>query len=76
MGAVGSYRSDDSFSGDEKKAFITFKGCMEAKIASAGKGTVDRLFNHLCLFNEVRKAAEGQLEYVESPAGKVVPVGQ
>ena len=37
--AMGSYRSDDAYSGDDRKAFITFKGCMDAWIASAGKGT-------------------------------------
>ena len=56
---MGSYMSDDSFSEDDIKLFVTFKGCMEAKIASVGKGTADRPFNHLVWFNDVEKQLSG-----------------
>ena len=58
MGALVPHfsRSDnDSFFGKDQKAFVTFKGCMESRIASAGKGTADRPFNQLYWFNEVEK---------------------
>ena len=55
VAAMGLYRSGDSFSGKDRKAFITFKGCMETKIALAGTGTAERPFNLLFWFNDVEK---------------------
>ena len=57
IGALGhSFGSDDSFSGDDEKAFVTFKGCMESKIASARRGTVKGPFNQQFGVNKVEKS--------------------
>ena len=45
VAAVKSYRFDVLFLRGDKKAFVTFKGCMDTKISSVGKGTVDCQFN-------------------------------
>ena len=59
MASMGSYRSDDCFSGDDQKAFVTFKGCMESEIAAAGKGTPERPFNQVFWSNEVEESLAG-----------------
>ena len=56
MSFSSSVRIDDLFSGDDRKAFVTFKGCMESKIVSAGRGTSERPFDQLFWFNEVEKS--------------------
>ena len=61
-------RTDDLFSGDDRKAFVTFKGCMEREIASAERGTSERPFYVLFWFNEVDKSLSGSAKdtYVAS----------
>ena len=59
MTFMSSVRSDDLFSGDDRKAFVTFKGCMESKIASARRGAPERPFDQLFWFNEVEKSLSG-----------------
>ena len=59
MTFMNSVRSDDLFSGDDRKVFVTFKGCMERKIASAGRGTPERPFDQLFWFNEFAKSLSG-----------------
>ena len=68
MSFSSSVRTDDLFSGDDRKVFVTFKGCMESKIASAGRGTYERPFDELFWFNEVEKSLSGSAKdtYVAS----------
>ena len=68
MSFTSSARTDDSFSGDDRKAFVTFKGCMERKIVSAGRGTSERPFDLLFWFNEIEKSLSGSAKdtYVAS----------
>ena len=53
MSFTSLVRTDVLFSRDDRKAFVTFKGCMESKIASAGRGTYERPFDQLFWFNEI-----------------------
>ena len=53
MLAMGLYGSNDSFSGDDRKVFNTFKGCIEARAALVGKGSAERRLNQLFMFNSV-----------------------
>ena len=59
MSFTSSVRTNDFFSGDDRKAFVTFKGCVESKIASAGRGTSKRPFDELLWFYEVEKSLSG-----------------
>ena len=56
MSFTSSVRTDDLVCGDDRKTFVTFKGCMESKIASPGRGTSERPFDQLFWFNEVEKS--------------------
>ena len=44
---MGSFRSEYLVQGDDCKAFVAFKGCMESIIAFAYKATVERPFDYL-----------------------------
>ena len=68
MSVSSSVRNDDLFSGDDRKAIVTFKGCMESKIASAGRGTSQSPFDQLFWFNEIEKSLSGSAKdtYVAS----------
>ena len=59
MAFISSFRSEDPFSVDVRKTFVTFIGCMESKIASAGRGTEERPFDELFWYNEVEKSLAG-----------------
>ena len=59
MPLLGSFRSDDLFSGDDRKAFVTFKGCMESEITFAGMGAPECPLDKLFWFNEVEKSLSG-----------------
>ena len=56
MSFWSSVRIDDLFSGDDRKAFVTFKGCMERKIALPRRETSECPFDQLFWFNEVEKS--------------------
>ena len=56
MSFTSLVRIDDLLSDDDRKAFVTFKGCMESKIASARRGTSERPFDQLIWFNEFEKS--------------------
>ena len=61
-------RIDNLLLGDDRKALVTFKGCMENKSAFAGRGTSKRPFDQLFWFNEVEKSLSGSAKdsYVAS----------
>ena len=68
MSFTSLVRTDDLFSGNDRKAFVTFKGCMENEIASARRGTSERPFDELFWFNEIEKSLSGSAKdtYVAS----------
>ena len=68
MSFTSLVRTDDLFSDDDRKAFVTFKGCMESKISSTRRRTLERLFDQLFWSNEVEKLRTGSTKdtYVAS----------
>ena len=68
MSFSSSVHNDNWFSSDDRKVFVTFKGCMESKIVSAERETSESPFDELFWFNEVEKSLSGSAKdtYVAS----------